>query len=282
MRLRFAATLFALLALTLAPPAEPKPVLFPPLPDGQQELRDERDVAPYLGAWKAHALARQYQAAQPMTANQQQWNVTWYDLNLTFTPAGTQVSGTVRMKAVVTAGPISSVELDFGAHLLLDGATSGGVAATTSRAGAIHSENLDHAYANAEVVDVTVTYHGNPTVGGYFGFNTVNSRQLIWSLSEAYGARMWWPCKDAPEDKADSVDVHFTCPLALTTVSNGKFVSRVTGATTATTTWRERHAITTVGHPTTSLSKRTARCLGGSLSNRAMNPTPTSTRDSAP
>jgi len=244
MRLRPAA-LATLIVLAAGGPALAKPVLFPPLPNGLQELRDERDVAPYLGAWKSSALSRQREAARPMTANQQQWDATWYHLDLTFTPAGTQVAGTVRMKASVVAGPVSSVELDFGAHLVLDGATSAGLAATTSRAGAILTVNLDRAYANGETVDVTVTYHGNPTVGGYFGFQTVNGRQLIWSLSEAYGARMWWPCKDAPEDKADSVDIRFTCPVALTVASNGTFVSRVAGATTATTAWRERYPITT-------------------------------------
>src|SRR5262249_45550909 len=105
--------------------------------------------------------------------------------------------------------------------------------------------NLDRAYANGETIDVTVTYHGNPTGAGYFGFNTVNGRQLIWSLSEAYGARTWWPCKDAPEDKADSVSVHFTCPNALTTVSNGTLISRVVNGANATTSWSERYPIAT-------------------------------------
>jgi hypothetical protein len=88
-----------------------------------------------------------------------------------------------------------------------------------------------------------VTYSGNPTISGYFGFNTVNSRQLIWSLSEAYGARTWWPCKDAPEDKADSVDFTFTASNALTTVSNGTLVSRQDDGTLATTHWHESYPI---------------------------------------
>lgn len=238
-RLRLAA-FFALLipAAALAAPFEY------PLPDGQSITRDERDIAPFEAAWKANALARAREVAQPMTANQQQWDARWYDLNLTFTPS-TSVSGTVRMKATVVSGPITKVELDFASALIHDAVTSGGLATTASHVGAILSLNLDRPYDTGETVDVTVTYHGNPTVSGYFGFNTVNSRQLIWSLSEAYGARTWWPCKDANEDKADSVSVHFTCPVACTTVSNGTLISRVVngGGTTATTSWSERYPI---------------------------------------
>lgn len=242
-RYSLAAALVACAALAGAS-ASAKPILFPPLPNGVQETRDEKDVAPFLGAWKANALARQRAVAQPMTANQQQWDARWYDLNLTFTPS-TSVAGTVRMKATVVSGPISTVELDFYANMVVDAVTSAGGATTSSRAGNVLTVNLDRSYSNGETVDVTVTYHGNPTAAGYFGFQTVNGRQLIWSLSEAYGARTWWPCKDAPEDKADSVAVHFTCPIACTTVSNGTLISRVNGASTATTNWSERYPIAT-------------------------------------
>src|SRR5438874_7512137 len=101
-------TTLALLALALAAStAASRPVLFPPLPDGRQEIREESDVAPYLAAWKASAFARSRAAATPATANQQQYDVHWYDLNLTFTPATSTVSGTVRMKASVVGGPIA-------------------------------------------------------------------------------------------------------------------------------------------------------------------------------
>jgi aminopeptidase N len=232
--------------LALAPSlVHAKPVLFPPLPDGRQEVREESDVAPYLAAWKAAGLKRERAAAIPATANQQQYDVKWYDLNLTFTPAGTSVSGTVRTKAQVVSGSISTLDLDFYANLIVDGATSAGGATTYSRAGNVLTLNLDRTYNTGETVDVTVTYHGNPANGGYLFFQTVNGRQIIWSLSEAYGARSWWPCKDAPEDKADSVDVRFTVPVALTVASNGTFVSRTVNGSVATTQWRERYPITT-------------------------------------
>src|SRR5262249_8447414 len=162
--------------------------------DGRQEIREEADVAPYLAAWKAAAFARERAVATPATANQQQYDARWYDLNLTFTPSTSTVSGTVRMKASVVSGPITTVDLDFYSNLTVDAASSAGGATTWSRVGNVLTLNLDRSYPSGETFDVTVTYHGNPTGAGYFGFPIVNGRQLIWSLSEAYGARTWWPC----------------------------------------------------------------------------------------
>ena len=162
--------------------ASERPMLFPPLPNGVREMRDERDVAPYLAAWKAASMARVRAAAQPATANQQAWDARWYDLNLTFTPGTSSVAGTVRMKATVVTGPVSVADLDLYSNMVVDGATSGGVAATWSRVGNVLTLNLDHAYSAGETFDVTVTYHGNPTAAGYFGYQSVNGRQLIWSL----------------------------------------------------------------------------------------------------
>jgi hypothetical protein len=233
------------LAAGLASFAHSAPRSFP-MPDGSTLVRDELNVAPYLAAWKARAFAREHAAARASTPNQLAYDANWYDLNLTFTPSTSMVSGTVRMKATVVAGPISTVDLDFYSNMTVDGVTSAGAATTYSRAANVLTLNLGRAYATGEVVDVTVTYHGTPSVvAGYFGFTTYYSRQLIWSLSEAYGSRTWWPCKDAPEDKADSVDVHFTCPSALTTISNGTLRSTVNNGSTVTANWHERYPIAT-------------------------------------
>jgi hypothetical protein len=228
--------------LLAAATAVAAPVKFP-MPDGSVIERDERDIAPFLGAWKAARAAQAARVARPMTANQALYDVRWYDLALTFTPATSQVSGTVTMRATVVGGPISSVDLDLYSLMSVDAVTAGSVTTSFSRIGDVLTVQLDHAYTTGQTFTTTVTYHGNPTAPGYFGFPVANGRQLIWSLSEAYGARTWWPCKDANEDKADSVDVHFTVPLGSTTASNGTLLSTTTTATTSTTNWRERYPI---------------------------------------
>jgi cytochrome c1 len=182
--------------------------------------------------------------AAAATPNQLAYDVNWYDLDLTFNPPGQQVSGTVRVRAKVLSGPLSTLDLDLNASMGVTAVTSAGVPATFTRPGDLLSVSLDRAYATGELVDVRVTYAGTP-VQGSFGYTLANGRQLIWSLSEPYGARTWWPCKDLPADKADSVTIRYTVPSGLITASNGTQLSATDNGTQAVTRWRESHPIST-------------------------------------
>jgi hypothetical protein len=231
-------------SLLLARPAKARPYLFPATPSSAPEVREDYDVARYLAEWKAARLQRSRRLEQPETVNQSSYDVRYYDLDLTFTPATSTVAGTVRMKATVTSGPLSSADLDLYANMVVDAASANGTPVAFSHIADLLTVNLDRAYANGETFDLTVAYHGTPLQGS-FGFDVANGRQLIWSLSEPFGARSWWPCKDAPEDKADSVDVRFTVPTGLITASNGVRTQSTDNGSVAVTRWRERYPIAT-------------------------------------
>ena len=66
----------ALLLLLVATPVTAAPVLFPSTPEGPAEVRDERDVAPYLAAWKRSAFSRSQALATAATPNQLAY-ATW-------------------------------------------------------------------------------------------------------------------------------------------------------------------------------------------------------------
>ncbi len=77
-------------------------------------------------------------------------------------------------------------------------------------------------------------------------FASHDSVPWVWSLSEPYGARDWWPCKDHPLDKADSVDVRVTCDARFKVGSNGRLVSITPrGNNLHTYAWSERYPIAT-------------------------------------
>ena len=67
----------------------------------------------------------------------------------------------------------------------------------------------------------------------------------MWTLSEPYGARDWWPCKNGLDDKADSIDVFITHPSAYTAASNGLLQSQisVSGGSKLVTHWKHRYPI---------------------------------------
>src|SRR5690606_28472419 len=47
---------------------------------------------------------------------------------------------------------------------------------------------------------------------------------VVWTLSEPYGAKDWWPCKQDLQDKADSIDIRITTPSAYRVASNGLLI----------------------------------------------------------
>ncbi len=239
--------------------AAAKPVYFPPSESGWPgAIRDEMDVAPYLAFHKAQAFGRARAAATVPTPNQLAYDARFYDIDVTLTPSTSTVSGIVGMRAEVVNGPLLQLDLDLKANIIVDAVEANGLPTTFSRAGDVLTVNLERPYLNGEQPLVSVIYHGTPT-GGYFGFSTSGGQPLIWSLSEPFGARTWWPCKDYPDDKADSVDIRITVPAGLRTASNGTRVLDTDNGSVAVTQWEERYPIATylvslASHPYTTYS----------------------------
>jgi aminopeptidase N len=69
---------------------------------------------------------------------------------------------------------------------------------------------------------VSVSYAGAPAYDeAAFTTDDHNGTPIIWTLSEPFGAREWWPCKQDLNDKIDSIDVYLTTPSQYTSVTNG-------------------------------------------------------------
>ena len=105
---------------------------------------------------------------------------------------------------------------------------------------------------NSGVLDsLTVSYSGNPVSSGFGSFeqNYHNGNPVIWTLSEPYGAKGWWPCKQDLIDKADSLDVFITTPTfnpsneIYIAVSNGLEQSQIINGANKTTHFKHRYPI---------------------------------------
>jgi aminopeptidase N len=100
---------------------------------------------------------------------------------------------------------------------------------------------------------VQIHYHGQPELaGGYKGLRYEshgNNEPLIATLSTPWLAHYWFPCKDGPADKADSVYVDITIPnriynnLPLKAISNGMLWQEAVSNETTTFSWRHRYPI---------------------------------------
>ncbi len=167
-----------------------------------------------------------------VTPNQKLFDVTYYHLQLNLDPALHTLRGAVTMAALVTGSQIDYVEMDLFPHMAVDSVLQNNARVAFSHTNALIRVNLQQPLSENSSFILTVFYHGDPEQGPYGAFNWgvhgLLSVPVIWTLSEPYGAPSWWPCKDDPADKADSVRLDITVPSGLIVASNG-LLADVTG-----------------------------------------------------
>lgn len=173
------------------------------------------------------------------------YDAIFYHLQLKIFPATQEVEGQLLLEAQSEVDGLLAVPMDFYANMQV--VSVGENAASFTRSGDVLTLALKPALPRGQKFRVSVNYRGKPQSGGFgaFTFNTHAGAPIIASLSEPYYARLWWPCKDTPTDKADSVQVDLIVPDNLTGVSNGKLENVQSANGWKTFSWKERYPITT-------------------------------------
>ena len=173
-------------------------------------------------------------------------DVTYYKLDLTVTTAPPLLRGSVIVRASCVRDSIRTVTLDLNGAMRVDSVHSGTVPLLFVQYPLGLTITLERTYVANEQLSLRLFYGGMPVSAGFgsFMFSGQNGVPWIWSLSEPYGARDWWPCKDNTIDKADSVDVWITCASGFKAGSNGRLTGvRDNGDGTQTYQWAERYPI---------------------------------------
>jgi aminopeptidase N len=93
----------------------------------------------------------------------------------------------------------------------------------------------------------SIYYQGIPDETGMGSFVQWhhNNTPVIWTLSEPYGARDWWPCRNGLDDKADSLDIVIKHPAGYRASSNGMLLSETTSNGITTAFYQHRYPIAT-------------------------------------
>jgi aminopeptidase N len=174
------------------------------------------------------------------------FNVLYYKLNLNVSYSPNNLKGEVTVFGKSARSNLTRIFLDLSNNLFVDSVKGEAGILNYTHSGSKLNINLDHTLVSGELFNIEVYYHGVPqyTGMGSFVFDLHNGQPSIWTLSEPYGARDWWPCKDTPADKADSSDVWITCSSNLTGVSNGVLTeTSINGDGTKTYKWKNRYPI---------------------------------------
>jgi aminopeptidase N len=174
------------------------------------------------------------------------FDIKYYRCEWEVDPAVRYIKGKVTVYFYVPLAA-SSITFDLVSQLTTDSVLQRGMLLTFTRPTDALQINFNSPIAAGSIDSVSIYYHGVPGNTGFGSFiqDMHAGTPVIWTLSEPYGAKDWFPCKTNLGDKADSIDVFITHPSAYKAASNGLLQSEtlIDGGTKMVTHWKHRYPI---------------------------------------
>jgi aminopeptidase N len=181
-------------------------------------------------------------AVNPNTLN---YDVTYHKLELTIDPAVYFISGKVTTTYTALAN-MNTVTFDLATEMVVTSVKIGTNNLTfVQNASDELIITLPSTQTTGTPATIEIIYSGAPPSGGFGSFAATehNGTPVLWTLSEPFGARDWWPCKQDLNDKINSIDVFITAPSQYVAVANGLEQSQVVNGANKTTHFHHNYPI---------------------------------------
>ncbi len=194
------------------------------------------------------ALSRMAFRANPNTGN---YDVKYHRLEFNVNPTQAQISGDVTTYFEAKE-PMNQIHFDLADNMTVSQVLQRGNPLTFTQNTNDELIITLPLVQNTGVLDsLTISYSGNPVSSGFGSFevNTHSGKPILWTLSEPYGAKGWWPCKQDLIDKIEEIDVYITSPRfnpdgdEYVAVSNGLEQSQTINGSNKTTHFSHQYAI---------------------------------------
>jgi aminopeptidase N len=145
------------------------------------------------------------------------------------------------------ADSMQEFKLELSDSLVTDSVQMNGNHIAFTHLGNILTANFGQYLSAAQLDSISIYYHGVPPSSGFGSFaaetHGPNNIPVLWTLSQPYGAKDWWPAKQDLNDKIDSVDIYVIAPSTYKSASNGVLVSEIINGTDKITYWKHRYPI---------------------------------------
>ncbi|RTL13975.1 MAG: T9SS type A sorting domain-containing protein [Flavobacteriaceae bacterium] len=177
--------------------------------------------------------------------NTQNYDISYHELRFSVDPNNTTpyISGVVTT-TFTALSDMSVVTFDMATALVVSSVTMNSSNLTFSQSNYELNINLPTTLVSGNSATVVITYAGSPPQAeGAFTRGTHSGTPVIFTLSEPYGARDWWPCKQDLNDKVNAIDVYITAPSTYVSVSNGIEVSQTVSGANKTTHFHHNYPI---------------------------------------
>ena len=189
-------------------------------------------------------------ASAVQSAASDAFDATYYHLTLDVFFEPDLLVGQTRVEGRVASGSLDTLVLDLMRNMQVVSVRSadGADLPFVHTGDALHIDLPGAPTAPASVA-VDIAYQGvpgHPSDPAFLMGRRENGDRFVWTLSEPYGARQWWPSKDHPSDKADSVRVTVSVPDPLAVASQGLLRTEPVSENGRTTfDWFSRYPIST-------------------------------------
>jgi aminopeptidase N len=224
-------------------------ILTPSLSQAQDHFEIiHEDIIQQMDALRASATKNRSMLMMPdPTPGQLEYNVIRYDIDIAIDALLERIEGRVGMQFESLVEGFVTVDIDIDPVLEILSVTASGYGELSwVNGGSILQVVLPAPLATGELFSIDIYYQGYPSGAANAGlfFRSYDGAPVIYSLSEPWSARTWYPCKDYPDDKA-FFDIKLAVDPSLTATSNGEFIgaSDTThwGAPYRRFQWKENH-----------------------------------------
>ena len=177
------------------------------------------------------------------------YDLKYIRLEIDVDPAVHYIEGMVCTYFEPVDTAFSTIQFDFRNNMIVDSVVYDG-------------NLLSHSFLNNKTLEIQfgttlpenildslkIYYQGAPLIDGYGAFeidqtDCSGDNPVMWTLSEPYGSKHWWPCKEALNDKADSTDFIITTPSEYKAGSNGLLINETTINNKTTYHWKHAYPI---------------------------------------
>ncbi|MBL7720029.1 MAG: T9SS type A sorting domain-containing protein [Flavipsychrobacter sp.] len=148
-------------------------------------------------------------------------------LNFRLTDTSIYVQGDAKTTAQVVVPTMSVYAFELDSMLTIDSIIlNGQYHLTSTNVGYIRHANLPVTLQQGDMFDVHIYYNGTPPTGTGFFTGIMHSTgagptDMVYTVSDPYATKDWWPAKQSLQDKIDSVDMRVTVPEYCKAGSNG-------------------------------------------------------------
>ena len=199
---------------------------------------------------RGKSVERWISNSSTLSLNQSKIDISFYDISIDINFESNTINGSVGVNGFIDNNLPEYIELDFYNNMEVNS-----ILQNNGQVSFLHEQNKIKIPINNIIIQddnyfsILIKYQGTPQDCGAGGFKFDEHLGVdhVWTLSEAYCARSWWPSKDDPSDKADSVYVRVTVPANpnFIVASNGLLDSITNDGDKNTFFWKEKYPITT-------------------------------------